>query len=202
MQVKYTKPSVLVERSDIDHHQNIKQQDLGEHLGDGFFLNYQPIVIHRDLRTGRIRKTESVAEYHSRLERRAAQLTPEQVEVAQDVLPILKPVTTSQRDQIVALMATKLMAHYQAQLISDPQLPNPLRDGIPMYSDGSWVLELDPRRKAEIKRMAATPAAVYEWLKAMMGARATLVNKKKGWKGPDLGLMDKKLQVTRKVSVQ
>jgi hypothetical protein len=201
MKTRFTEPSVLVERSDIDPHQRITQDMLGEHLGDGFFLNYEPVRIIRDPRTGRIVRTESLAEFQSKVERRREALRPDQIEVADPVdVPKLK--TTSQREQLVAILATRMFQYFEQQLIDQPQRPNPIRDGIPVYKDGSWILELDPAKTSQVSRVQAPPGMVYEWIKAMLGARAQLVNKKRGWKGVDLGLLDKKLEITRAIPKQ
>lgn len=200
MKTKFTKPSVLVERSDIDPHQRISQDMLGEHLGDGFFMNYEPVRIIRDPRTGRITRTQSMGEFRAEQERGLAQMRPDQIEEAKEALPVLKPKTTSQRDQLVAVLATRLFKDFEKQLIDNPQRPNPLRDGIPVYADGSWLLELDPKQASQVRRLVVPPGTVYEWIKAMLGARAKLVNKKRGWdRAPDLGLLDKKLVITRKI---
>jgi hypothetical protein len=162
-------------------------------------MNYEPVRIIRDPRTGRIARTQPLGEFRAQQERRLESLRPDQIEEAKEALPILKPKTTSQRDQLVAIMATRLFRYFEQQLIDAPQRPNPLRDGIPM-KDGAWLLELDPANTEGITRLQAPPGTVYEWIKAFLGARAQLVNKKRGWaNAPDLGLLDKKLSFTRKI---
>lgn len=200
--VKYTTPSTLVARSDIDHHQNIRSDQLGDHLGGGVFLDPKPVVVERDPSTGRIARLLTLDEHRQKQERIIEALRPDQIEEAKEALPILQPLQTSARDKLVAILAGRLFKYYEG-IVMDLSRLNPLRDGIPLFADGSWVLEMDPRRGSEIQRLQAPPGVVYEWLKAMVGSRASLTNKRYKWNGiqPDLGLIDKNLTITRKVSI-
>lgn len=176
---RFTKPSVLLDRSDIDPHQNIRQDDLGEHLGDGFFLNYEPVKIDRDPATGRIIRTTPLSEWQ-RDQERIREVTADLIEEGEPVpQPTLRP--RSERAELVNVIAARMFRYFEEQLVTQPKRPNPLRDGIPTYRDGTWVLEVDPSRSADMTRLVVPRGTVYEWIQALVGARAKRVNESRGW---------------------
>jgi len=180
-----TLPVAEIERSDFDPHQSIKSQEavLGEHLGDGFFLQMEPVLVQRD-RTGRIMRTVPMHEAMLLAEKareEAAKLPPK----IGRTKPILHPLPTSEREKLAGILANRLFAWYDEQPPS-PTTYNPIHDGIP---------ELPPSAdKALAKPLPGTklyPASrfeVYEWLRRVVAARITMTNMKKGIKGhvPDL----------------
>lgn len=173
------KEFVLVERSDVDPHQKLDSDVLGEHLGEGFFLS-GPVLVERD-RRGAIKRTTPLEE-----------LTPEQLRAGStdpkvvDELPARKPRTQDQRQKAVEMMAGHLLTWYASK--KPGQVPyNPLYDGIPIEAalDGAHLL--DPKDKNGLVHVSATE--VHEWLRQVLGKRMDIVNtrtRQRGWQG-DIG---------------
>lgn len=168
-----------MERTDIDHHANLKASDLGEPLGKGFFLNPTPQVIERDASGGIVRMTP-LPEWQRNAERRleVAASQPEPL-VAPYVLPEVKLLPLEARERLVNLMALRLFEMYQSTL-EDRLAPNPIRDGIPTTRDGQLILEIDPRN-LDIVRKHATPIEVLDWIKAIIGERFKTLSRKNRW---------------------
>ena len=175
--MRLTAPRTLVERTDIDHHANLKASQFGESLGNGFFLNPTPQVIERDA-TGAIRRMTPLPEWQRKAERFLEER--DKIEpIVGPTLPEVKLLPYAARERLVELMALRLFEMYQATL-GDMAAPNPIRDGIPTTRGGQPVFEIDPRN-LDIVRKQATPMEVLEWIKAIIGQRFQQLNKKNRW---------------------
>lgn len=176
--MRLTAPRTLVERTDIDHHANLKASQFGESLGNGFFFNPTPQVIERDS-TGAIRRMTPLPEWQRNAERRLEIAAAQPEPIVGPVLPEVKLLPFAARERLVELMALRLFEMYQATL-GDMGSPNPIRDGIPTTRGGQPVFEIDPRNLDIIKKQA-TPMEVLEWIKAIIGQRFQQLNKKNRW---------------------
>lgn len=105
-------------------------------------------------------------------------LTDDEIYVA-DERPALVPMTRKQRHQFIAILTSRLFKYYQ-QLPPDYKGYHPFRDGIPEGLQNADPKNLAPK---EVPMMPATNGQIYEWLYKVVGARATIVNKRKYGRG-------------------
>src|SRR5690606_11598823 len=94
---------VIRDRSDIDQHSNIKSEELGEYLGDNFFLDARPALINRDHRGAIVNITpldeiDGVDVYRE----------GEEPEPAHRV-----PVSITHRDKTIDILANRLFEYYR-----------------------------------------------------------------------------------------
>lgn len=192
MQDANSLPVAEIERSDFDPHQSIKSQEavLGEHLGDGFFLQMEPVLVQRD-RTGRIMRTVPIHEAMLIVEKaqeQAAKVPP----VIGRTKPILHPLPTSEREKLAGILANRLFQWYDEQS-PDSGVYNPLYDGIPDLPPGADKALAKPLPGTKL--YYATRFEVYDWLRRVVAARITMVNTKKGIKGHQPDLSDYKVSI-------
>lgn len=96
----------------------------------------------------------------------------------------LVPLNRSDRHKLVSIIATRLFRYYQ-QLARDYAGYHPFRDGIPEYPKGA-PKNLTPDLN---DCYPATDAQIYAWIYSFVGARATVINKRKFGSGvQDLAL--------------
>ncbi len=88
------------------------------------------------------------------------------------------PMTRKERHQFVSILASRMFKYYH-QLARDYPGFHPFRDGIPDLPDGS-PKNLAPNGQ---QLFPATDAQIYQWLYKVVGARATVVNKRKYGQG-------------------
>lgn len=126
---------IIEERSDIDEHAagGIKGKDLGEYLGDGFFLNEEFVQIYRDEK-GRIARTVPLSDgQHEDMMGRSEEfkkneLPPMQAEIKPMGIP------ASDEHKVAYTLAHKLYRWYES-LPPAPNRFNPVHDGIPICPD-------------------------------------------------------------------
>lgn len=171
------------ERSDVDKHQKVKDEDLGdEYWGDGFTVNTEPVMVFRG-DDGGIVKTVPLSEYHEQLQYKQESILEEQAPV---ITPT--PLNTADREKLVEILAIRLFKWYAAQ----PRRPdkyNPVYDGIPDVPPGNPA-NLQPPPGTNL--YPAAPYQVLEWLKTtVIGPRVRIQNQKKGWTGyrPELSIV-------------
>lgn len=174
-----TRITEVEDRSDIDQHQDLKTirreiAEGAEDWGDGFFVDYEPVVVTRDA-GGLITRTTPISEIPW------LDADPDENPVV--AAPVTAPGpqrTAAEREKLVDVLAMRLFKWYQSQPPSPTQF-NPLYDGLPELPPGA-PRSLQPLPGTDI--YPATPGQVYEWLKAkVIGPRVQLVNKKRGWRG-------------------
>jgi len=163
-------------------------------LGDGFLMQEEPVIVDRDVHTGRITRLTPInelpgVEYHRGKINFAD--TEEKVKEA-EAKEELYPLPRDQRDKIVGILAARLLKHYQ-KLPDSYQGYNPLRDGVPELPAGSPEF-LEPLPGTPL--YPATPAQVFEYLKREAGKRAHFINKQRFGDGvsPDLRDLDIRIQ--------
>jgi len=162
-----------------------------EDLGGGFLMKEEPVIVDRDVRTGRITRLTPLneipgVEYHDgRINFEAEPVVTEEKETKY-------PVDRETRRKIVEILASRLMKHY-SKLPEDYPGYNPLRDGIPEIPAGSPEF-LEPLPGTPL--YPATRAQVFEYLKREAGKRASFINKRRfGTDGqPDLRDLDIRIQ--------
>lgn len=162
----------LVERSDIDHHQNIKQEQLGEHLGGGFFLDPEPVLVERG-EFGQIVRTTPLADMPG-VELFGAGNPEDDSEAPPKVV-----LNRSERDKLVSALTMRLFNYYRNLPADHPKF-NPLRDGIPEVADGD-PLGLQPHRSEAVRTRPAPASEVFTWLHKYVGSVATVVDKRHGF---------------------
>lgn len=168
---------VLQERSDVDPHEKLNPEVLGEDLGDGFFLNTEPVFIERGP-GGQIVRTTPLSEVTP--EMMAAGSTDPKVV---DALPAKPKMTTSAKEKWVDVLAGHLLNWYATK--KPGQLPyNPLYEGIPASMAINDRKILQPGQEDALVHVSSTE--VHEWLRQVLGKRLQIVNTKtgrSGWKG-------------------
>ncbi len=105
------------------------------------------------------------------------EMTEHQKELAAEVVDAKEtpvPMTRDQRHKFISVLATR-MYHYYFQLARDYPGFHPFRDGIPDLPAGS-PKNIAPKGQ---QLYSATDAQIYQWLYKVVGARATLINKRK-----------------------
>lgn len=201
--VKYsTEIPEIEDRSDFDAQAPHRHQidKLGEALGDGFFVQEEPVLVHRD-KQGRIVRTEPLSEARFS-ELLANEKNEEQIDqegrakeefYLANPVPIPRPLTTSAREKLVHLMAERLFRWYEAL---GPQVDtyNPVYDGIPDNPTDQKALQPPPGTNL----YPASGHQVFEWLKRVISVRAEFVNKKTGTRGVRADLSDAALRLHRK----
>ena len=182
----------LEERSDFDPHQSVKSQEavLGEHLGDGFFLQMEPVLVQRD-RAGNIIRTVPMHEAMLMAER-AQEAAAKAPPLIGREKPILHPLPTSEREKLAGILANRLFAWYDEQPPS-PTMYNPIYDGIPEIPPSADKALAKPLPGTRL--YSASKFEVYEWLCRVVASRITLTNRKKGIKGHQPDLSDYKLSI-------
>jgi hypothetical protein len=166
-------------------------------LGAGFLMKEEPVIVDRDVRTGRITRLTPLNEipgveyYDGRTTFEPKTLTEDDLAVAEAKEKIY-PVDRDTRHKLVGIMAARLLKHY-SKLGDDYPGFNPLRDGVPEIPAGSSEF-LEP--KAGTPLYPATRAQVFEYLKREVGKRASFINKQRfGTDGkPDLRDLDIRIQ--------
>lgn len=98
----------------------------------------------------------------------------EAVAVVADAKPTPVPLNRNDRHKLVSILATRMFKYY-AQLPRDYPGFHPFRDGIPDLPEGS-PKNLAPQAN---ELYPATDAQIYEWLYKFVGARATVMNKRR-----------------------
>lgn len=190
----------ITERSDIDRDSPVDADDLGSDWGDGFFVNQEPVLIKRDS-AGNIVRAIPLSEIEATREmRRNAEMAMESAKVVDPIRsPSKTPLTTSEREKLVFIIAKRLFDWYteEAQM-SDIASLNPIRDGIPSCPDHPKGCPLTrcERRGRKITKLFASPTEVLDWLVQVVAVRARVVNKNKGWRGIS---QDLSLHLTREV---
>lgn len=172
----------LQERSDVDPHQKLNPEVLGEDLGDGFFLNMNPVLVERGP-LGNIIKTTPLTEIDRDMFL-AGSTDPRIVEAKLAAAkPTPSPKPTQGREMMVEVLAGMLLRWY-AQLQPGQVGYNPLYDGIPASMSIAGPTILNPGKNDTL--IHVTSAEVHEFLKQVLAKRLEIVNTKtgrKGWKG-------------------
>lgn len=163
----------LTERSDIDHHQNIKADDLGEPLGEGFFINPEPVLVQRGPDGGIVRTTP-LSEIPG-VEMHGA--GTERTDNEDKAKPV--PMSRDERRKLVDSLALRLYNYYK-NLPPNSDKWNPFTDGIPEIADAD-PLNLSPRKSEAIRMVNASDTDVFLWLRKFVGARAQIIDKKRGF---------------------
>ncbi len=141
-----------------------------EDWGDGFMAFPEPAHILRGP-DGAINSVVPLSEIPG------VELTREQEEavaVVADAKPTPVPLNRQDRHKLISILATRMFKYYQ-QLPKDYPGFHPFRDGIPDLPDGA------PKNLAPSANdlYPATDAQIYEWLYKFVGARATVMNKRR-----------------------
>jgi hypothetical protein len=172
----------LQERSDVDPHQKLNPEVLGEDLGDGFFLDMRPVLVERGP-LGNIIKTTPLSEIDRDMFL-AGSTDPKIVEARMEAAkPTPAPKSTQSKEMMVELLSGMLMRWYASK--QPGQVPyNPLYEGIPASMSMANYKILNPSDAEPLVHV--TPAEVHEFLKQVMAKHLEIVNTKtgrKGWKG-------------------
>lgn len=174
-----TKQWELQQRSGVDPHEKFNPEKLGmEDWGDGFHVHAEPVLIERGP-MGNIVRTTPVSEAYDK--GMFAKLQQDAEMTAKTVRPA--PAIFKQ-ENMVELLAGYLMTYYSR--FKPNQLPyNPLYDGIPLSESKASKLIFEPG-KAHAQLTHVPAHEVHEWLKMVLGKRASMINArtgKKGWSG-------------------
>ena len=163
----------IVERSDFDRDQTVNAEEFGEDWGDGFHVDLEPVLVTRGA-DGEIVRTTPMSEVEWAAER-AAEARVEPVLAPVHISPT--PVSPSQREKIVRVLAVRMFKEYAGRSPEDTRY-NPIYDGIPDVPPGPPA-NLQPLPGT--KFYYASNDQVLEWLKTnVIGARAQVINKRIG----------------------
>jgi hypothetical protein len=185
-----TKVREITDTNLVDEHQSEKKirADLAkgaQDLGDGFLLHDEPVLIQRAADGGiaKITPLSELAGVHFRgtvmemdPDRLTFQQSDQKVEIA-ETKETLVPLSTSSRDKLRDIIATRLWKHYATEAsLRNRNKYNPLRDGIPDLPPGAPEF-LAPSK--EMPLIPATEGQVYEWLKIHIAQRFKVIDTKK-----------------------
>ena len=151
-------------------HQELVDREDSEDWGGGFISFPEPAHILRGP-DGAISSVVPISEIPG------VELTPAQIELASEIAeanPAPVPLNRKQRHQLISVLATRFFKYYQ-QLPKDYPGYHPFRDGIPEYPKGA-PKGLSPDLN---DCYPATDAQIYQYLYRFIGARATVINKRK-----------------------
>lgn len=154
-------------------------------LGEGFLVHDEPILIQRGPDGGIVKITplSELPGVHLEgtvLKQDPDLLTSKQVEddaIIADAKPELVPLSTSEREKLRHILATRLWNHYATEAsLRNRAKYNPFRDGIPDLPAGAPnFLQPTP----EMPLIPATEAQVYQWLLKHVAQRAKVVDTKR-----------------------
>lgn len=170
-----TKVRQIDERADFDPHQKVKASQLGEDWGDGFFVQEEPVVVHRHA-DGSIASLNPL----SSLEGMIDNLDDDAEPIDAGTINELKPISLTERQKLVEILSMRLIRWYKSR---PPELMafNPIYDGVPVAPAGS------PEHLQPIPGTNLYPASeqeVFDWIKRdVIGPRVQLINKRKKWTG-------------------
>jgi len=151
-------------------HRELQENPESEDWGDGFTAFPEPAHILRGP-DGGITSVIPLSELPG------VKLTSKEEEAAAiivDAKPTPVPLGRKQRHQLISILTGRFFNYYR-QLPRDFPGFNPFRDGIPEMPEGS------PKNLMPDKRdlYPATDQQIYDWLYKFVGARASIINKRR-----------------------
>lgn len=170
-------PRIITATTLAEEHQGVKQvhRELSarkdtEDWGEGFtaFTEFAHVLRGPD---GEITNVTPLSEIPG------VKMTPlkeEEIYVA-DEKPARVPLNRKQRHQFVSILTGRLFKYYN-QLPPDYKGYHPFRDGIPEGLQNWDPKNLSPK---DVPLFDATNGQIYDWLYKVVGARASIVNKRK-----------------------
>lgn len=144
-----------------------------EDWGEGFYMSPQPVLVQRGPDGGIVRTTPLSEIPGVSFEGGKLVRDNEIKEVEAKPTPV--PLSRSDRQKLVAILAGRLWRYYRDRGPNDPRY-NPFRDGIPDLPAGSPE-NLQPLPTTKL--YPATEGQIMDWLKRFIGERVTVIDKKR-----------------------